>query len=132
MIGHLAYMAALNAPEIVDAAGDMGGGLVEAVGRRLAAGMSDEIARRFNTDGGSLLNTALSGLREMASNTVEDTHAALSNKLADAIGGVNASLVANDELALLREIAAAVASNSDPSEPLERLKAFHQKRPRAV
>lgn len=132
MIGHLAYMAALNAPEIIDAAGDIGGGLVEAVGRRLAAGMSDEIASRFNTDGGSLLNIALSGLREMAGSTVEDTQAALSNKLADAIGGVNASLIANEELVLLREIAAAVASNSDPSEPLERLKAFHQKRTRSV
>jgi hypothetical protein len=127
MLGHLAYLAALNAPEIASAASDASGGLIESVGRRLAAGMGDEIASRLSAGGDSLLGAALGGLRGLAGTAANEAQGSMSAKLAEVLGGVNASLVSSEELALLREIAAAAATKSDTSDAVERLKRFHQK-----
>lgn len=122
MIGHLAYFAALMAPEIADVAADAAGSLVEKTGRRLAVGLCDEIEQRMKAGCGSVFGSLVDAVTS-SSNGLADTlktHAV--PVLTRALDAEGVSVADKEELGLLRELAAQVATGADPKETLTRLK----------
>lgn len=128
MLGTLAYMAALGAPEIAEAAAQAGVRTTEAVGRHLAAGMLDEVANRIKPLGGllggSLAQTMLAEKRDLSGSGVL---AAVEARLNEALSESGVSMVPREELDLLRKLATRAASGKDVSAEVSALRAFHHR-----
>lgn len=127
MIDHLAYLGVLLAPEMASAAADAAGSLVEKTGRRLAAGMADELGGRLSTGGTSLFGAVAGFLERETGATLGQIQARVTSSLTEALEVGKVSLVQTEELSLLRELAVAIAGGSDTAGALSALKAFHER-----
>lgn len=123
MIEHIAYLAALNATEIVDTAADVAGSLVESTGRSLATGLCDELESRVKAARslGSLISVVAGG----AGDIVDTLKSAVEPALAKALHSEGVTVVSQEELMLLCEVAAQVATGADTSKAIKNLKAYH-------
>jgi hypothetical protein len=126
MLGHLAYLAALSAPDIATASAEGAKKLVEETGRRLAAGMIDELSAKLKTSGGPVFGAAIGALGGISSLTVETFKEDMARRCADVLKDEGVAIVAAEELRLLRDLATTAAKGGDLTEGLRNLMAFHE------
>ena len=127
MIGTLIYMAALGAPDLADAASSAAGKALEGVGKRLAAGLYDEITARAKQDAGSAVSFLTGAISNGLSAMGESVQASVGGRLKDALADEGMAIVAEEELSLLREVAVAAASHGDVPAALAKLTEFHRR-----
>lgn len=127
MIENVIYMAALGAPELANAASNAAGKALEGVGKRLAAGLYDEITARAKQDAGSAVGFLASALGGGLNALADTFQSSVGVRFKDALSVDGLTLVAEEELSLLREVAAAVAGNGDTSAVLAKLTDFYRR-----
>lgn len=128
MIEHLAYLAALNAPAIASAASDTAGSLIEKTGRRLASGLCDELESRMKASSASVLGSLVDAVASGVSGISDTIKALAESELSKALDGEGVTVADKVELGLLRELATQVATGTDTTETLAKLKAFLAKK----
>lgn len=117
MIGHLAYLAALNAPEI-------GGALVDSLAKKLASSFVDELSSRVRIGGtgvvGSLLkwNTGSSPKGAAHDSAMPALHLRIRSAIVDAIAESGVAVISVEELKLLYQIVDAADGNGDLKQAL--------------
>ncbi len=124
MIENIVYIAALMAPELAGVVSDGAGSLVEKTGRRLAVGLCDELEARMKASSSSVIRSLIDA-RSCGANGLADTLKTLAEPaLTKTLDAEGVTVANKEELGLLRELAAQVATGADTSETLAKLKAY--------
>jgi hypothetical protein len=87
--------------------------------------MADELGERLNSASGGLAGLLGGGLQSAAREAVQVVAGA---KFEQALNSLGVTVVASEELDLLRSIAVAAATGGDQQFALDKLKTFHAKR----
>jgi hypothetical protein len=125
MIEQVAYMALLSAPELASGAASFAGTMVERVGSRFAAGVYDGFREKVSGDASRLGNTLLGALGRPVTGLTEGLSETAAKVLATALQAEGATLAAEDELRILRKLAADAADGRDTEPALQELKRFY-------
>ena len=125
MIGTLAYLVALNAPEIVVATAEAGGSLAQAAGRNFAKGLADELSSRLSSNAGPLATSFLGALGGGSDAISKSIRESVETGMSNALKATNVALVDAKEIELLREMATEAATSGDVQAVMAKLKAFH-------
>lgn len=131
MFDRFIYFVALGAPELADGLAGAGGQLVEAVGRRAAAGGYEKVAARVQKDSQSFIAALVPGA--LGGGLSSLTGRLLQSAIAAALQAEGASLIAREELDLLRELATAAAAHSGNLQAsIAKLTAYHRRQAAAA
>lgn len=129
VLGILVETALLSAPEICEGVSIVAGNTIEKIGRRLAVGMLSEVSSQasgFVPSLGSIFGSSETAKKSPTASSVDNK---TSDILMSTLSDLHVTLVDQDELALLRQIAVAAEMKRDDLKTLlEKLSDFYQRK----